>query len=156
MIIDSCPLFFIKFGHPGIHGHTIPEVILHVVRVRICFEYVFDHIFQWLEFHLKSIKHFFVLFDFFLIDVALIHKSVLILFLKLLFLLGQLIDLCNHIYLLCFTVNFFMSLSSLSMPLSIIELVGNLSPMSDVCRLIRASRVIILQVIRVNVQVQPW
>lgn len=96
-----------------------------------------------------------MLFDFFLIDVALIHKSVLILLLKLFLLLGQLIDLYYDVYLLCFPVNFFMSLSSLSVLLSLLKLFGNLSPMIDVCQLFLASLVIILQVVRASVRVRP-
>lgn len=93
IIINSRPLFLGQFTHLSIESHTITEIILHILVLGECFQYVTNNIFHRLEVHLQHIDVFLMLFYLFFIQVALVHKLILILFFDLLLLQRQLVYL---------------------------------------------------------------
>jgi len=76
-------------------NHIIFDIILIIILIHPQLHSVFEYILQTLTVHLHYINQFLVLFDLFLINIALVHESVFIFLLDLFLFHRQLIDLCN-------------------------------------------------------------
>ena len=84
---------FIESADVDIENYVVFDIILVIIIVNPQFESIFEYIFKALAVHLEYIYLFFAFLYLFLIDVALVHESVLVLLLHLFFLEGHLIYL---------------------------------------------------------------